>query len=147
MSLHLEGIKDTLLAAAREARRQAYAPYSGYAVGAAVCGVDGRIFTGANVENASYGLTVCAERVAIYRAVSEGVRSIIALAVITRDGSLPCGACRQVLAEFAAEEVSIWCASEEDEEGRHFLLSELLPGAFRLWHPPAGEDELILGGI
>lgn len=147
MSLHLEGIKETLLAAAREARRQAYAPYSGYAVGAAVCSADGRIFTGANVENASYGLTVCAERVAIFRAVSEGVRAITALAVITRDGSLPCGACRQVLAEFAAEEVSIWCASEEEEGGRHFLLSELLPGAFRLPHPPVGEDELILGGV
>lgn len=142
-----ETLREQLLAAAREARRRAYAPYSGYTVGAAVCDEDGRIFAGANVENASYGLTVCAERVAVWRAVSEGARRIGALAVVTRDGGTPCGACRQVLAEFAAEDARIWCASEESEAVEEYRLVDLLPMAFRLPAQSAGEDELILGGM
>lgn len=95
-----------LLAAARAARDRARAPYSGYRVGAAVLDAQGRVFTGANVENASYGLTMCAERVALFRAVSEGAGKIVALAVAAAGpgaGARPCGACRQVMAELAPE--------------------------------------------
>jgi cytidine deaminase len=94
-----------LLQAARQARDAAYAPYSHFKVGAAVRGSDGRIFVGSNVENASYGLTVCAERVAIFNAASAGARAIVELAVITEaiEPAPPCGACRQVLAEFATD--------------------------------------------
>jgi cytidine deaminase len=91
-----------LLAAAVKARDRAYAPYSHFAVGAAVRAPDGRVFTGANAENASLGLSMCAERVAIYHALSEGVRQFEAVGVAGPDGMLamPCGACRQVLHEF-----------------------------------------------
>jgi len=90
-----------LIAAATEARNKAHAPYSRFAVGAAVRTASGRIFAGCNVENASTGLTVCAERVAIWKAVSEGERQFEALAVVSEHGAMPCGACRQVLSEFA----------------------------------------------
>ncbi|MCS6949892.1 MAG: cytidine deaminase [bacterium] len=143
----IESLRTPLLAAAREARRRAYAPYSGYAVGAAVCDEDGRIFSGANVENASYGLTVCAERVALFRAVSEGARRIVAVAVVTRDGGTPCGACRQVLAEFASEDALVWCASEENGQVEEYRVGELLPLAFRFQTQPSAEDELTLGGM
>lgn len=89
-----------LVAAARAARANAYAPYSRYAVGAAVRCDDGRVFTGANVENASYGATVCAERVAVWSAAAAGARRIVAAAVVTEGGGSPCGLCRQVLFEF-----------------------------------------------
>lgn len=144
---HTEDIREQLLAAAREARHHAYAPYSGYAVGAAVYCEGGRIFAGANVENASYGLTVCAERVAIFRAVSEGARRIRAIAVVTQDGGAPCGACRQVLAEFADEELVVWCAPEEGAEVQEYRLEELLPYSFSLPQRVSGADELILGGM
>lgn len=144
---HTEDIREQLLAAAREARHRAYAPYSGYTVGAAVCDEDGRIFAGANVENASYGLSICAERVAIFRAASEGSRRIRAMAVVTRDGGTPCGACRQVLSEFADDDAIVWCASEEKATVEEYRLSDLLPFAFRLPAQPSGENELILGGM
>ena len=90
------------MAAAIAARRGAYAPYSGFSVGAALLGRDGRVWTGANVENASYGLSMCAERVALFHAVAAGSRSFDAIAVAGPDGvaTLPCGACRQALWEF-----------------------------------------------
>lgn len=91
-----------LIAEAWQAAAGAYAPYSGYAVGAAVLTADGRVFRGANVENASYGLTCCAERVALFKAVTEGAREIDAVAVVARGAfPFPCGACRQVLQELA----------------------------------------------
>ncbi len=90
-----------LLEAALAARERAYAPYSHFPVGAAVRGASGRVYSGCNVENASSGLTVCAERVAVWKVVSEGEREIVALAVVTASGAMPCGACRQVLSEFA----------------------------------------------
>jgi cytidine deaminase len=124
-----------LIEAARRAQPQAYAPYSGYAVGAAVRTADGRLFTGCNIENASYGLSICAERVAVFRAVADGARSIVAVAIVTRDGAPPCGACRQVLMEFASkpEECLVWIATPDQIMARH-TLSELLPNAFVL--PP-----------
>lgn len=94
---------DELVRRAIEARKNAYAFYSGYPVGAAVLTASGNVYTGCNVENASTGLTVCAERTAIQKAVSEGDQSIVALAVVTEEGASPCGACRQVLLEFGAK--------------------------------------------
>ena len=93
----------SLLAAAIAARRGAYAPYSGFSVGVALLGRDGRVWTGANVENASYGLSMCAERVALFHAVAAGARNFDALAIAGPEGvtTLPCGACRQALWEFA----------------------------------------------
>jgi len=91
-----------LVEAARKARAHAYSPYSGVKIGAAVLTSDGSVFTGANIENASYGLACCAERTAIFKAVSEGKRKIVAIAVVgeSEDFTRPCGACRQVMVEF-----------------------------------------------
>jgi cytidine deaminase len=120
---------EELIAAAISVRAQAYAPYSKFAVGAAVRSMDGRIFTGVNVENVSYGLTICAERTAIVQAVAAGKRQLTRLVVAT-DGpqpSAPCGACLQVMAEFDITNV-ILCTL--DGLRQEFLLSELLPHAF-----------------
>ena len=121
----------SLYAAALAARQRAYAPYSGFAVGAAVETPDGRRFLGANVENAVYGLSECAERVALFCAVSAGAREIAALAVAGPDGvaTPPCGACRQVLAEFAPSATPVWYA-REDGTPAQTTLGELLPQAF-----------------
>ena len=88
--------------AARKARSHAYSPYSGVKIGAAVLSSDGRVFTGANIENSSYGLSCCAERTAIFKAVSEGARRLVAIAVVGKSEQFtrPCGACRQVMVEF-----------------------------------------------
>ena len=96
---------DQLISAARQARESAYAPFSNFRVGAAVRATSGRIFGGCNVENATYGLTVCAERVAIFKAISEGERGFDAIAVVTDTDSLtpPCGACRQIIWEFCGD--------------------------------------------
>jgi len=117
-----------LLEAASLARSRAYAPYSQFAVGAAVRTAGGTVYTGGNVENASSGLTVCAERVAIWQAVAAGEREFTALAVITEPGATPCGACRQVMVEFVAE-LPILVA---DTAGHAWLtdLQTLLPDAF-----------------
>lgn len=130
---------DHLLAAARVAATRAYCPYSRFAVGAALLADDGRIFTGANVENASYGLTLCAERVALVSAVHAGVRAFRALAVAAgrREPAMPCGACRQVLAEFCPDAMPVFCtALHNGAPTRRTTLGRLLPAAFRL-HPPA----------
>ncbi len=100
---------ERLVRAAAQARRNAYAPYSRFRVGAAVLTQDGSVFTGANVENASYGLSHCAERVAIHKAVSEGHRTIttVAVVVVGEEPAMPCGACRQVMAEFGVHRVIV----------------------------------------
>ncbi|HLE36049.1 MAG TPA: cytidine deaminase [Candidatus Acidoferrales bacterium] len=96
---------DTLIAAARAARENAHAPYSNFRVGAALRASSGRVYTGCNVENSTYGLTVCAERVAIFKAISEGERGFDAIAVVTQTEVLtpPCGACRQIIWEFCGD--------------------------------------------
>src|SRR5207248_10493372 len=102
-----------LMAAAKAASAQAYCPYSGFAVGAAVRAADGRVFSGCNVENASYGLAICAERNAIFHAVAAGARDIIAIAIYTptRSYTTPCGACRQVLSELGSN-AELLCACD-----------------------------------
>jgi cytidine deaminase len=119
-----------LVAAARRAAKTAYAPYSKFRVGAAVLTTSGRIYTGGNVENASYGLTCCAERTAIFKAVAEGERRIVAVAVHTptKKPTFPCGACRQVIHEFGPRAV-ILCACNSRER-IETTLDHLLPAAF-----------------
>ncbi len=117
-----------LVAVAREARDKAYAPYSGFAVGAALQARSGRIYSGCNVENASYGLTVCAERVAIFKAVCAGEKEFDALAVVTETLATPCGACRQVLAEFGLDTRVIVTDLENRRES--YTVGDLLPIAF-----------------
>ena len=121
-----------LVAAAKAASAQAYCPYSGFAVGAAVRAADGRVFAGCNVENASYGLAMCAERNAVFHAVAAGARDIIAVAVYTPTPvyATPCGACRQVLLEFGRN-AEVLCACESAERGR-FTVASLLPHGFAL---------------
>jgi cytidine deaminase len=116
---------------AREASVHAHAPYSGFRVGAAVLAANGDIHAGANVENASFGLTLCAERNAIFQAVSGGVRKIDALVLYTPTpaASTPCGACRQVLHEFGPDALIV-CCTDDDTAERRYTLRELLPGAF-----------------
>jgi cytidine deaminase len=118
-----------LIARARQAGEQAYVPYSHYPVGAALLTGDGRIFTGCNIENASYPACICAERVALVKAVSEGVRAFQALAVTTRDGGTPCGVCRQMLSEFGVD----FAVVIADADGRitfEGTLADLLPHNF-----------------
>ncbi len=123
-----------MMAQAIQMRERAYAPYSQFAVGAAVEGASGKVYAGCNVENASYGLTVCAERVAIWSAVSEGeaeIRSVV-IAVSGDEIAPPCGACLQVMAEFAPEDydVTITVCSAKNEYDV-FRLADLLPMPFR----------------
>ncbi len=118
-----------LVAAAQSARRQAHAPYSNYFVGAAVLTADGEIIPGCNVENASYGGTICAERVALTSAVAQGKRQFSAIAVVTVDGASPCGLCRQVMIELGAE-MDVYI-SDEAGNFRSTTARALLPDAFR----------------
>lgn len=121
-----------LIAAAKAAQRNAHAPYSKFRVGAALLTRSGKVYTGVNIENASYGLTNCAERVAVGKAVSEGHRQFQAIAVVAPSTALsPCGACRQVLAEFG-DCVVICADSRNTSRVRIHLLSELLPHTFTL---------------
>ncbi len=124
-----------LLAEAKRVREFAYCPYSNFAVGAAVLGASGEIYGGCNVENAAYSVTNCAERTAIYNAVSAGEEDILALAVVTESSppATPCGACRQVVAEFRIPRILIANLAGEVKE---MTLSELLPDAF------SGEDTM-----
>ena len=124
--------KDALVAAAADARQRAVAPYSRFKVGAALVTRTGEIITGANVESASYGLTCCAERIALFNALTNGKRKFIAVAVVARapGGPMPCGACRQLLAEYAPGAL-VWVAdSGALSVVREFTVRELLPAAF-----------------
>jgi cytidine deaminase len=119
-----------LIAAAIAARQRAYARYSRFLVGAALRGADLRIFAGCNVENASYGLTVCAERAVVFAAVAAGVQRFAALAVASAGGVTPCGACRQVLAEFADDLPILLVDTDRPERVELVRLADLLPRRF-----------------
>ena len=126
----MKNIKDELVKAATEVRERAYAPYSNFKVGAAVRTKDGKIYTGCNVESASYGLTVCAERVAIWKAVSEGEKEFEQVAVVadTEELTPPCGVCRQIIWEFGGDIPITFANLKGNTET--VKMSELLPRAF-----------------
>ncbi|WP_322806063.1 cytidine deaminase [Thermanaerothrix sp.] len=121
--------RQQLVATALEARQWAYAPYSGYTVGAALLTASGKIYDGVNVENAAYPDGICAERVAVFKAVSEGEREFIAIAVVSQDGGFPCGSCRQVLSEFGLHTLVI-IANPQGEILQEATVNDLLPHAF-----------------
>ena len=121
--------KIDLVRIASQVRKWAYTPYSNYQVGAAVLTDSGRIYDGVNIENAAFSVTVCAERTAIFKAVSNGERKFQAIAVVTKDGGAPCGSCRQVMAEFSPEMLVIM-ADDKGKITAEKKLSDLLPGAF-----------------
>jgi len=129
--------RDDLVARAAEARRHAYAPYSNYAVGAALLTEAGKVFTGVNVENAAYPTGMCAERTALFHAVSEGERQFSAIAVVTENAGMPCGACRQALSEFGLETL-VLVADPSGKIASETTLAALLPQAFRPNHLPRG---------
>jgi cytidine deaminase len=120
---------ETLVRAAQEASAHAYIPYSNYPVGAALLAANGTVYSGCNVENAAYPATICAERVALVKAVSEGVRDFQAIAVVTRDAGSPCGTCRQMLYEFAPH-LRVIIADMEGQIHFDGTLSDLLPHGF-----------------
>jgi len=120
---------DALILAAVEARKKAYASYSNFAVGAALLTTDGKIFVGCNVENVSYGLTMCAERVAIGNAVAQGCQSFETIAIATERAVSPCGACLQVLAEFC-QQLDVLMTDENGQNVRRTTLQALLPDRF-----------------
>ncbi len=122
---------DELIEQAKKARLAAHAPYSHFEVGAALLTTDGRVYTGCNIENSAYGLSMCAERVAIFKAVSEGAEGILKVAVVTDHENItpPCGCCRQMIWEFASEETDVIMANL-DGDVRKFEIKELLPEAF-----------------
>ncbi len=122
--------RQQLIEIANRARKWAYVPYSNYRVGAALLTTSGRIYDGVNIENAAYPTTMCAERVAVFKAVSEGELSFQALAVVTSNGGTPCGGCRQVLAEFGLDTLVI-IADEQGNVRAEMTVGELLPGAFQ----------------
>lgn len=122
-------IRDELIKRAARAQSQAYAPYSKYSVGAAVLTESGEIFDGINIENAVYPLTICAERVAIFNAVSQGHRSFQAIAVVTKNGGTPCGSCRQVMAEFGLDTI-VFIADTSGKLIDTLTVDQLLPHSF-----------------
>lgn len=119
-----------LVAAARKARLFAYAPFSNFAVGAALLTSEGKVYTGCNVENSSFGLTICAERVAACSAVADGQRDFVKIALSLPEGGTPCGACRQFLSEFATELTILIDDSNTDGQVRTTTIAELLPDGF-----------------
>jgi cytidine deaminase len=128
MTLDIE-MKEQLIQRGLLARRWSYSPYSHYAVGAALLTRSGKIYDGVNVENAAFPSTICAERVAVFKAVSEGERQFTAIAVVTENGGSPCGGCRQVLAEFGLDTLVILANADGKLTGE-YALRDLLPDAF-----------------
>ena len=122
-------MKKRLVESALGARRWAYAPYSEYAVGAALMTSSGKVYDGVNIENAAYPTSMCAERVAVFKAVSEGEKKFPAIAVATSNGGTPCGACRQVLSEFGSETI-VLIVNGEGNIIQETTIADLLPGAF-----------------
>lgn len=132
MSLENE-TKELLIQTALHVRRWAYAPYSHYAVGAAVLTASGKVYDGVNVENAAYPDGICAERVAMFKAISDGEREIMAVAVVTENGGSPCGSCRQVLSEFGLH-ADVIIADADGKVVMETSVDQLLPGAFGPQH-------------
>jgi len=130
---------EELIDLATNARRWAHAPYSNFSVGAALLSSDGRVFTGCNVENSTYGLSMCAERVAIFKAISEGAQEISRVAVVTDHDHIapPCGCCRQMIWEFSTSDTEVVLANLSGDT-RKYQITELLPEAF---------DERYLEGV
>ena len=122
-------LRAQLIQTATLSRERAYTPYSHYDVGAALLTTTGKIYSGVNVENAAYPVTICAERVSVFKAISEGEREFVAMAVVTANGGFPCGSCRQVLAEFGLDTLII-IADEHGKVVQETTVRELLPGAF-----------------
>lgn len=122
--------KQKLITLALQAYTGAYAPYSQYAVGAAVLTAEGEIYTGCNIENAAYPSSMCAERVAIFKAVSEGHRKLHAIAVVTHNGGSPCGGCRQVMREFGDKDMPVLIADTDGNLLAELTLDEILPHSF-----------------
>lgn len=122
-------LRDKLIETSLGARRWAYAPYSEYAVGAALLTSSGKIYDGVNIENAAYPTSMCAERVAVFKAVSEGETNFTAIAVASSNGGTPCGACRQVLSEFGLE-TKVLVVDGDGKVRQETTVAELLPGAF-----------------
>jgi len=129
MEMDIES-KISLIKIANQSRKWAHVPYSRYPVGAAVLTESGKIYDGVNIENAAFPVTICAERVAIFKAVSNGEKDLKAIAVVTKNGGMPCGSCRQVMAEFSRDLLVI-VADEHEKIIAEKMLSDLLPGAFR----------------
>lgn len=127
--MHDEVNDNSLVLQAIAAAGRAYAPYSGYAVGAALLTANGRVYLGVNVENASYGATICAERVAVAQAVTSGERDFVAIAVVSRSAGSPCGICRQVLAEFGPQ-TRVILATLDGQIRLTETIAGLLPNAF-----------------
>jgi cytidine deaminase len=121
--------RKNLIGLAREVRKNAYAPYSNYQVGAALLTSTGKIYSGVNVENAAYPTGICAERVAVFKAISEGERNFEAIAVVTENGGSPCGSCRQVLAEFNLQ-TRVIIDDQDGKVSQDTTVADLLPGAF-----------------
>ena len=121
--------KQTLIDLANETRKRAYVPYSKYPVGSAVRTKSGKTYTGVNIENAAYPQTMCAERVAIFKAVSEGEKEFEAISVVTDNGGSPCGGCRQVMAEFGLDTI-VLLADKNGNLVKETTVNELLPEAF-----------------
>ena len=130
---HTNTEHQSLIDLANEARKRAYAPYSNYPVGAALRTKSGRVYTGVNVENAAYPTGMCAERVAIFKAVSEGETEFEMIAVVTNNGGSPCGGCRQVMAEFGLDTI-VLIADGEGKLQKEMTVAELLPEAFTPKH-------------
>ena len=124
-----------LIILAQQAASRAYCPYSRYRVGAALLGADGNIYTGSNVENTSYGLSICAERAAVFHAVGAGervFRMLVLVAGTKESPATPCGACRQVLVEFGSQDMLVVCAALDGSVTFQATLSELLPHGFSM---------------
>jgi len=119
-----------LIDTARQYLKNSYSPYSNYPVGAAVLAEDGLVYGGTNIENSAHPSGLCAERVAINKAISEGNRRILAVAVVTRNAGAPCGACRQVMREFASLDIPVILTTVEDGLEEEFTLGDLLPRSF-----------------
>ena len=130
MDINYKQLMDT----AKEAVKNSYSPYSKFAVGAAVLTPSGKIYSGCNVENSSFGLTICAERCAIFKAASDGERQVLAVAIYSpnTDSCYPCGACRQVMYEFQSEDYEIDIITEKNNELEVKKLSYYLPCGFRI---------------